>query len=197
MPLVGRQVLGHRSRRIHFDTLKGSVDVRVDKSPKENTTEGFGALKVLIIEGCQSTGKALAEALGTNEDLRVLGTAGDPFEARTLIARERPDVVLMDIVLPKMSGFKFLEKLHHHLPLPVVVFTAREKDTPNLRGELRQLGVSDLIHKKEVGADLEGLLPSIVAALKKASETFPIVQSPATTIDKKRNVNQGEDHVAD
>lgn len=78
-------------------------------------------IQVLIVDDSASVRQALTRVLETDPEIAVLGTAGDPFIAVEIIARTLPDVILLDIEMPRMDGLTFLGKLMEQAPLPVVI----------------------------------------------------------------------------
>ena len=78
-------------------------------------------IKVLIVDYSAVVRKIFSEELARDPDLEVVGTAPDPYIARDKIVRLQPDVITLDVEMPRMDGITFLRKLMHHHPLPVIV----------------------------------------------------------------------------
>lgn len=81
-------------------------------------------IKVLIVEDSLVFKQLLAENLSADPAIEVVATANDPFEARDAIIKYKPDVMTLDIELPKMNGIEFLRKLMPQHPMPVVVISS-------------------------------------------------------------------------
>src|SRR3954449_11867748 len=81
--------------------------------------------RVLIVDDSAIVRKILAEALSGEVDIEVVGTAPDPFVARDKILSLKPDVLTLDIEMPRMDGVTFLKKLMHHHPMPVIVISSQ------------------------------------------------------------------------
>jgi len=81
-------------------------------------------IRVLIVEDSLVFRELLVQNLSKDPAIQVVATAKDPFEARDAIIEYKPDVMTLDIELPKMSGIEFLQKLMPQYPLPVVVISA-------------------------------------------------------------------------
>ncbi len=81
-------------------------------------------IKVLVVEDSIVFRELLVQNLSKDPAIRVVATARDPFEARDLILAHKPDVMTLDVELPRMSGIDFLRKLIPQYPLPVVVISA-------------------------------------------------------------------------
>lgn len=81
-------------------------------------------IKVLIVEDSIVFRELLVQNLGKDPAIQIVATARDPFEARDLILKYHPDVMTLDVELPRMSGIDFLRKLIPQYPLPVVVISS-------------------------------------------------------------------------
>lgn len=81
-------------------------------------------IKVLIVEDSIVFRELLVQNLSRDPAIQVVGTARDPFEARDAILEKKPDVMTLDVELPRMSGIEFLRKLMPLYPLPVVVISS-------------------------------------------------------------------------
>ncbi|MDY5576028.1 MAG: chemotaxis response regulator protein-glutamate methylesterase [Lachnospiraceae bacterium] len=81
-------------------------------------------IRVLVVEDSAVFRELLVRALNTDPAIEIVATARDPFEARDAIIAHRPDVMTLDLELPRMSGIEFLRKLMPQYPLPVVVISS-------------------------------------------------------------------------
>jgi two-component system chemotaxis response regulator CheB len=81
-------------------------------------------IRVLIVDDSPVVRRVLTTELGRYPDIEVVGTAADPYAAREEIVRLAPDVVTLDVEMPRMDGLSFLEKLMRHHPLPVIVVSS-------------------------------------------------------------------------
>ncbi len=94
-------------------------------------------IRVLIVDDSAIVRKILAEALSGAPDIEVVGTAPDPYVARDKILALRPDVLTLDIEMPRMDGLTFLRKLMRFHPLPVIVISSLAQ--PSCRAALEAL----------------------------------------------------------
>jgi len=78
-------------------------------------------IRVLIVDDSASVRQALTEVLQSDPAIEVMGTAPDPFAAAHRISQEAPDVITLDVEMPRMDGITFLRKLMAQHPVPVVV----------------------------------------------------------------------------
>lgn len=81
-------------------------------------------IKVLVVDDSIVFRELLVQNLGKDPAIQIVGTAKDPFEARDAILALHPDVMTLDIELPRMNGIEFLRKLMPQYPLPVVVISS-------------------------------------------------------------------------
>ncbi|OGV52945.1 MAG: chemotaxis response regulator protein-glutamate methylesterase [Lentisphaerae bacterium GWF2_52_8] len=81
-------------------------------------------IKVLIVDDSALVRSILTRELSSDPQLEVVGTAPDPYIARDMIVKLKPDVITLDIEMPRMDGLTFLKKLMHHYPLPVIIISS-------------------------------------------------------------------------
>ncbi len=104
-------------------------------------------IRVLIVDDSAVVRKVLSEQLSQYQDIEVVGTAIDPYVAREKIVRIRPDVVTLDLEMPRMDGLTFLAKLMKHFPLPIVIVSSLTPRNSKLALEALQLGAVEVISK--------------------------------------------------
>jgi two-component system, chemotaxis family, protein-glutamate methylesterase/glutaminase len=104
-------------------------------------------IKVLIVDDSAIVRKMLTEALAPEADLEVVGTAPDPFIARDKIQSLRPDVVTLDVEMPRMDGLTFLKKLMRYYPLPVIVISSLGQASGRIALEALQCGAVEVLAK--------------------------------------------------
>jgi two-component system chemotaxis response regulator CheB len=81
-------------------------------------------IKVLIVDDSLVFRESLSREISKDPDIEVVGTATDPYMARDLIIKLKPDVLTLDVEMPKMNGIEFLKKLMPQYPLPVIVVSS-------------------------------------------------------------------------
>ena len=104
-------------------------------------------IRVLIVDDSAIVRKMLSEALAAEADLEVVGTAPDPFVARDKILSLRPDVLTLDIEMPRMDGLTFLKKLMRFHPLPVIVISSLAQSSSQAALEALQCGAVEVLAK--------------------------------------------------
>lgn len=104
-------------------------------------------IRVLIVDDSAIVRKIFSEELSKFPDIEVVGTALDPFVARDKIIRYKPDVVTLDIEMPRMDGLTFLRKLMRYYPLPVVIVSSLTQRGGNFALEALDIGAVEVIGK--------------------------------------------------
>ncbi len=126
-------------------------------------------IKVLVVDDSALVRKILTEELNRQKDIEVVGTAIDPYAARDKIIELKPDVLTLDLEMPRMDGLSFLEKLMKHYPMPVVVVSSlTPKNSENALMALR-LGAVDVICKPGSAYSTQNISVQIVKAIRTAS----------------------------
>jgi len=106
--------------------------------------------KILIIDDSELVRQSLKEVFSQDENLHVIGMANDPYEAVRKLKVEVPDVITLDIEMPKMDGITFLRKLMKQHPIPVVVISTLTKKGTNEALKALQYGAVDVMHKPQI-----------------------------------------------
>ncbi len=110
-------------------------------------TSRSSVIRVLVVDDSALVRRILSEALDRHPDIEVVGTANDPFVARERIVALRPDVVTLDVEMPRMDGLSFLAKLMRHFPLPVIVVSSVTPQHSDAALRALALGAVDVIAK--------------------------------------------------
>jgi len=103
--------------------------------------------RVLIVDDSAIVRKMLSDALSGDPDIEVVGLASDPFMARELMLQRNPDVVTLDIEMPRMDGLTFLRKVMEHRPLPVIIVSSVTQLGSKTSVEALAAGAIDVIAK--------------------------------------------------
>ncbi len=104
-------------------------------------------IKVLIVDDSAIVRKILTEELSKSPSIEVVGTAPDPYVARDKIERLKPDVITLDLELPRMDGITFLRKIMRYHPLPVIVVSSLTPKGSELAVEALESGAVDVVCK--------------------------------------------------
>jgi two-component system chemotaxis response regulator CheB len=156
-------------------------------------------IRVLIVDDSAIVRKMLTSILETEPDIEVVGTAPDPFIARDKILSLKPDVLTLDIEMPRMDGLTFLDRLMTHHPLPVIMISSLAQSSTRAALEAVNRGAVDVLAKPggpySVG-DLKGDLPHRVRAaarsrLRKRNGAEPPARPPAPPAEPSARRDHG------
>ena len=126
-------------------------------------------IKVLVVDDSALVRKLLTEELSRYSDIEVVGGAIDPYVARDKIVRLKPDVITLDLEMPRMDGLSFLSKLMKYHPLPVVVVSSLTPGNSQNAIRALQLGAVEVICKPGSSLSAPGLSQSLIKAIRAAS----------------------------
>lgn len=106
-------------------------------------------IKVLIVDDSAMMRKILSKMISEAGDMEIVGQASDPFEARDLLVSQIPDVMILDIEMPKMDGLTFLDKVMNHRPFPILIFSGHAKTGSQVALKALELGAVDILEKPQ------------------------------------------------
>ncbi len=149
-------------------------------------------VSVLVVDDSSIVRQVLARELSRQPGIKVVGTAPDPFIARDMIVALKPDVITLDIEMPRMDGLTFLRKLMKYHPMPVIVVSSLAAKGCEMAIACLEAGAIDAVPKPNESysiGDLAGHLGDLIrgatrvrlAAQRPASFAKPSVRGPALT----------------
>jgi two-component system chemotaxis response regulator CheB len=107
-------------------------------------------IKVLIVDDSALIRSVMSEIVSSQPDMEVVGVAPDPIVARELIKKTNPDVLTLDVEMPKMDGLDFLEKLMRLRPMPVVMVSSLTERGSEITMRALELGAVDFVTKPKI-----------------------------------------------
>jgi two-component system, chemotaxis family, protein-glutamate methylesterase/glutaminase len=107
-------------------------------------------IKVLIVDDSALIRSVMSEIISHQPDMQVVGVAPDPLVARELIKQTNPDVLTLDVEMPKMDGLDFLEKLMRLRPMPVVMVSSLTERGSEITMRALELGAVDFVTKPKI-----------------------------------------------
>jgi two-component system chemotaxis response regulator CheB len=126
-------------------------------------------IRILIVDDSAIVRKILTEALSGETDMEVVGTAPDPFVARDKILALRPDVLTLDIEMPRMDGLTFLKKLMHFHPLPTVVISSLAQPSCRSAVQALEFGAVEVLAKPGGPYSVGELRQTLAAKIRAAA----------------------------
>ncbi len=154
--------------------------------------------KVLLVDDSAIVRKVFSAELGRQPDIEVVGTAPDPYVARDKIVELRPDVLVLDVEMPRMDGITFLRKLMKHFPMPVIIVSSLTAEGGKLALEAMDAGALEVMCKPSSSfavGDMSVVLADKIRAVssakfraqKKASaqKAKPVLRSAMTSTTNK------------
>jgi len=122
--------------------------------------------KVLVVDDSALVRTMLASFINAQPDLECVGAASDPYVAREMIRNLNPDVLTLDIEMPRMDGIDFLEKLMRLRPMPVVMVSTLTERGADITLRALELGAIDFVAKPKIGVS-QGLQEAAAEIIEK------------------------------
>ena len=160
-------------------------------------------IKVVIVDDSALIRSVMTEIVNSQPDMEVVGVAPDPLVARELIKRTNPDVLTLDVEMPKMDGLDFLEKLMRLRPMPVLMVSSLTERGSEITMRALELGAVDFVTKPKIsiqsgmreyteliadkirGASRARIKPrTLQSAAAGATTPLPQLRSPLTSSEK-------------
>lgn len=125
-------------------------------------------IRVLIVDDSSVVRRMCSRILSEAEGIEVVGTAPDPYVARDLIVKLKPDVMTLDVEMPRMDGITFLRKLMKHYPMPVIVVSTLTAKGGEVALEAMSAGAVDVVCKPSNDNALTDMATALVDAVRSA-----------------------------
>lgn len=109
-------------------------------------------IRVLVVDDSRLVREILVDIINSQGDMHVVGVAEDPYQARALIDELKPDVLTLDVEMPRMGGLEFLERLMRARPMPVVMISAYTEEGSDVTLQALELGAVDFVPKPRLHA---------------------------------------------
>lgn len=152
-------------------------------------------IRVLIVDDSAVVRRLLSDALAGEADIEVVGTAPDPFVARDKILELSPDVLTLDIEMPRMNGLTFLKRVMHYQPMPVIIISSLGQAGCAATIEALSLGAVDVLGKPH-GAYSVGELGAQLADKVRLAAASKVGRQSASRARPQDGVRGGGQHPA-
>lgn len=126
-------------------------------------------VKVLIVDDSAIVRKILTQQLEQHKGIKVIGTAPDPYVARDKIVSMQPDVLTLDVEMPRMDGITFLRKLMKHSPMPVIVLSSLTPKGSKVALEALMAGAVEVLSKPGAAYSIGDACDALAEKIKSAS----------------------------
>ncbi|RED54071.1 protein-glutamate methylesterase/protein-glutamine glutaminase [Aestuariispira insulae] len=128
-------------------------------------------IKVVVVDDSALIRRLLSSLLEKDPEIKVVGTAADPYQARTIIKETNPDVITLDIEMPKMDGLAFLEKIMTLRPMPVIMVSSLTRAGAEVTLHALELGAVDFFGKPSIDLErgMEERSRQLIAKVKAAA----------------------------
>ena len=130
-------------------------------------------IKVLIVDDSPSICSILRRTINKEEDMEVVGSAGDPYQARELILKFQPDVMTVDVEMPKMDGLEFIRKLLPQYPIPTIVVSSLARKNSTLAFDALESGAVAFVQKPQLAGaqtDIRDFFKALLHEIRLASK---------------------------
>jgi two-component system, chemotaxis family, protein-glutamate methylesterase/glutaminase len=145
-------------------------------------------IRVLVVDDSAVMRQLLAEILGSDPQIEVVGTASDPYVARDKIKSLNPDVLTLDVEMPRMDGLAFLRNLMRLRPMPVVMCSSLTQQGADVALDALALGAIDFVAKPKVDVvhGMKGSAQEIIAKVKVAARARvqPLIDRPPPSVEQ-------------
>jgi two-component system chemotaxis response regulator CheB len=125
-------------------------------------------IKILIVDDSALVRQMLSKKLGCFDDFEIVGTAPDPYAAREMVVELKPDVMTLDIEMPRMDGLTFLKKLMDYYPLPVIIVSSVTTRDNQAAFKALGIGAFEVVNKPGGSVSIEEVVDEIARKIHQA-----------------------------
>lgn len=138
-------------------------------------------IKVLVVDDSAIVRKIFSEQLSKENDIDIVGTAPDPYVAREKIVNLKPDVITLDIEMPRMDGLTFLRKLMKYYPLPVIIVSSLTPAGGKLALQAIEIGAVEVIAKPGAAYSVNDMTVQLLEKIRAAAriKVRPTIPAPS------------------
>ncbi len=147
-------------------------------APGGSAKDAGSKIKVLIVDDSAMVRQVLTRELARDPAIEVVGSAPDPYVARDKIVTLKPDVLTLDIEMPRMDGITFLRKLMKHYPIPVIILSSLTQKGGELALEALECGAVEVMSKPSVAYSVGDVSVALIDKIKAAARVRPEKRQP-------------------
>jgi two-component system chemotaxis response regulator CheB len=147
-------------------------------------------IKVLIVDDSAVVRKVLTTLINSEPDMEVVATAPDPYSGRDKLVSLKPDVMTLDIEMPRMDGLTFLKKVMAHFPIPTIIVSSVTKQGCETSLKAMEIGAVSVVPKPSEAYSIESIEPQLLQAIRAAAmvRLSPVREIPRA--DPKQQVQK-------
>lgn len=184
---------GNNGRKIYYQSWDNQIKIKkiqksqyVEDVTKKQNYLAKNKIRLLIVDDSSLVRSIIRQAVSDDSEIEVIAEAADPFEAREKILEFNPDVITLDIIMPRMDGISFLKKIMIYNPIPVLIISTIAQKGSLQRSRANKIGAFDVFDKEDLklyqGGDKAKIL--LTEKIKIAART-PINKK---TIEEIKNI---------
>ncbi len=136
-------------------------------------------IRVLIVDDSAVVRQVLSKALAPVPDIEVVGTATDPYVARDKILQLEPDVITLDVEMPRMDGITFLKRIMQYRPMPVIILSSLTSKGGSLALEAIEAGAVEVLSKPGGAYSVGEMAEQLAEKIRAAARARPVARSAA------------------
>lgn len=180
VPIGQEDVGGENGRRIYMDSETNEIRLKLIESSVESRARSERLqtfrkrkIRVLLIDDSSIVRQLIRKGIANVDDMEIVGEAEHPYDAREKILELDPDVLCLDIIMPRLDGISFLEKVMQYKPIPTVIVSTIAKRGSAMYDSAIKAGAVEVIDKEELEIyKSPDIVEQVLApALRKAART--------------------------
>ncbi len=148
-------------------------------------------IRVLVVDDSAIVRKILSEAIDAQDDMEVCGTAPDPYIARDKILALEPDVITLDIEMPRMDGLTFLKKVMLHHPVPTIIISSLSQASTTAAVDALRFGAVDVMAKPSGPYSVGDLRNSLATRIRAAASARKVSSPPVASVEPSTPLSSG------
>jgi two-component system chemotaxis response regulator CheB len=145
-------------------------------------------IRVLVVDDSALVRKLVSDALKNDPEIEVVGTAVDPYAARDKIQTLNPDVITLDLEMPRMDGLTFLKIIMEQRPLPVIIMSSLTQRGSDYAYEALRLGAFDVLAKPSGSSSFGDLGPQLISRIKSTAGARIRRVNPSVAVPRQNAV---------
>jgi len=148
-------------------------------------------IRVLVVDDSAVVRRVVSEELSKFRDIEIVGTATDPYVARDKIVQLKPDVITLDMEMPRMDGLSFLAKLMRFYPMPVVVLSSLTPKNSEIALKALDLGAVEVLCKPGGSYSTQDIAQPLAQAIRAAASAQLRPAAPSGNGDRPKTLDGG------